>query len=337
MNRYELTALTVVAFVMSAGATNLLRRFLESRKILDQPSSRSSHLVATPRGGGLAMYAVITLSWGLIAAVTPSAPQELRWILLCSLALAIPSLVDDLVGLSMLPRLLCQIVIASIGAYLLSGPLPVFQGILPTWANSLATVFIWVGFINLFNFTDGIDGNAGTKATVLGFGLFVLSLIGAVQPAFGQMGIATAAAALGFLIWNWHPARVFMGDVGSIPIGFLLAWLLLRTASEGQWAPALILPLVYLTDTGLTYVAKIARRERFWHPHRDHFYQRAARRPGTTHAQVVKVVLLGDVVLVGMAILATRGLIWPALVGATLTAIAVIERLRRGPPGRTLS
>ena len=120
-----------------------------------------------------------------------------------------------------------------------------------------------------------------------------------------------------------------MGDVGSVTLGFLLAWLLLRMAREGHWAPALILPLVYLTDTGLTYLVKIARLQRFWLPHRDHYYQRAAQRPGVTHAQVVGIVVTGDVVLIGLAILASRGTVWPSLVGAVLTSAAVITYLGR--------
>ena len=118
-----------------------------------------------------------------------------------------------------------------------------------------------------------------------------------------------------------------MGDVGSVTLGFLLAWLLLRAAGEGQWAPAIILPLIYLSDTGLTYLLKIVRRERFWHPHRDHYYQRAVQREGVTHSHVVRVVLVGDVVMVAMATVAAQGPIWPALFGAGLAAAGVIAYL----------
>ena len=291
---------------------------------------RSSHEAPTPRGGGLAIYLVLIAGWTTIITASPNPPVEIGWILLCSLGLAIPSGVDDVRGLSIIARLLWQVVIATTGTFLLSGPLPVFQGLLPPTADTLATVFLWVGFINLFNFTDGIDGNAGTKAMALGLGMFALSILGATPTVFGELGIITAAVAVGFLVWNWHPASIFMGDVGSVPLGFLLGWLLLRTASEGQWAPALILPLVYLTDSGLTYAARIAGREQFWRPHRDHYYQRAALREGVTHADVVKVILLGDVALIGMAILATQGLIALSLFGAAATSAAVIAYLSFG-------
>lgn len=250
--------------------------------------------------------------------------------MLCSFGLAVLSWADDLVGLPMIPRLLSQIAMASVGTFTLGGPLPVFQGYLPATADAIATAFLWVGFINLFNFADGIDGNAGAKATALGLGIFALALVGSIPPVFGQLAVTMAAVAAGFLLWNWHPARIFMGDVGSVPLGFLLAWLLLRIASEGQWAPAMILPMVYLSDTGLTYLVKIARGDRFWRPHRDHFYQRAAQRDGVTHAQVVEVILLGDEILICLAIFATRGVVWPSLLGAGLTAVGVLAYLSYG-------
>jgi len=221
-------------------------------------------------------------------------------------------------------------VIATIATLLLTGPLPVFQGLLPKALDIPGTVFLWVGFTNLFNFTDGIDGNAATKAAVLGLGIFALSIFGRVPTGLGELSITTTAAAIGFLVWNWNPARIFMGDIGSIPVGFLLGWLLLSLATQGQWAPALILPLIYLTDSGLTYAKKIIRGEKFWQPHRDLYYQHAAQRLGVTHADVVKTILIGDLVLICLAVFAAHGTITLALLGAMLTSAAVIAYLRLG-------
>ena len=327
MGILSLISLTLATFLGAAVATEVLRRMLEARQIFDHPGARTSHEVATPRGGGLAIYAVFMAAWAVVAAMTPGQPTEVGWIMACSLGLAIVSWADDLVGLPKMPRFLCQIAMASVGTYVLDSPVAVFQGHLSPTADALGTVFLWVGFINLFNFSDGIDGNAGTKATVLGIGIFLLSLAGVIPEPLGYLGITVAAAASGFLVWNWHPARIFMGDVGSVPLGFLLGWLLLRAAGEGQWAPAIILPLIYLSDTCVTYLLKILRRKRFWHPHRDHFYQRAVQREGVTHSHVVKVILVGDVLLIAMAMAAAQGLILPALLGAGLTAASVITYL----------
>ena len=111
------------------------------------------------------------------------------------------------------------------------------------------------------------------------------------------------AAGLGFLVWNWHPARIFLGDVGSVPLGYLIGWLLLLAAAKGYWAPALILPLYYLADASLTLARRVLRRAAFWEAHREHFYQRALARDGN-HAAVARMVFWGDAVLV---LLALRG------------------------------
>jgi UDP-N-acetylmuramyl pentapeptide phosphotransferase/UDP-N-acetylglucosamine-1-phosphate transferase len=330
MSAFSLSFLIVATFLVTVLGTAWLKKWLMERNILDYPGERTSHEVPTPRGGGLVIYLVLVAVWIILISKSANLPTEALWILVCSVGLVIPAWIDDLGQVSSMSRLLGQIVIVIIAMFFLTGPFPVFQGVLPTALDAPATVFLWVGFTNLFNFTDGIDGNAATKAMVLGFGVFALSIFGEIPSGLGELGITAAAAAAGFLVWNWHPARIFMGDVGSIPLGFLLGWLLLSLATRGQWAPALILPLIYLADSGLTYTGKITRREKFWRPHRDLYYQHAARSPGVTHADVVKVILLGDLVLVGLAILSAQGMISLSLIGATVTSVTVIIYLKVG-------
>ena len=333
MSAFALSLLTLATFLATAVGTGGLRRWLIKRNVIDYPGQKAGryvHKVPTPRGGGLAIYLVLITAWTTIVSRSPNPPIETRWILACSGVLAILAWIDDLGKVSPMVRLLAQIVTATIGTFLLTGPLPVFQGLLPTALDTAATVFLWVGFTNLFNFTDGIDGNAATKGIVLGLGIFALTIFEGIPSGLGELGITAAAAVFGFLVWNWHPARIFMGDVGTIPLGFLLGWLLLCLATQGQWAPALILPLIYLADSGLTYGLKIIRGEKFWRPHRDLYYQRAAQCTDTTHADVVKVILMGDIVLIGLAILAAQGMIGLSLLGATITSTAVIAYLRFG-------
>jgi UDP-N-acetylmuramyl pentapeptide phosphotransferase/UDP-N-acetylglucosamine-1-phosphate transferase len=336
MSILALSLLVALSFLTTAVVTGWLRKTLMRKGVLDHPGARSSHQTPTPRGGGLAIHFVLLPAWGIILATSPQSSHGIGWIILCSIGLAIPAFVDDVKGLPMLPRFIWQIVIATAGMLSLTGPVQVFQGVLPPTVDSLATVFVWVAFINLFNFTDGIDGNASVKAICLGLGMFVVSLFGAIPHPLGELSIVTAAAVAGFLVWNWHPAKIFMGDVGSVPLGFLLGWLLLRMAGEGLWAPALILPLLYLTDTGLTYLAKIVRRERFWHTHRDHYYQRAVRLAGVSHSDVVKIFLLGDMALIGWAVLAALGYIRLSLLGAGATAGIVMLILTRGLSNREI-
>ena len=273
---------------------------------------------------------VLIAAWTTIISTSANPLPETGWILVCSVGLVIPAWIDDLGNVGSMLRLIGQIGIVTIGTFFLTGPLPVFQGMLPTALDTAATVFLWVGFTNLFNFTDGIDGNAAIKAVALGIGICAVSILETVPSGLGELGITAAAAAFGFILWNWYPARIFMGDVGSISLGFLLGWLLLRLATEGHWAPALILPLIYLTDSGLTYAGKILRGEKFWRPHRDLHYQRAARCSGVSHADVVKVILLGNIMLIVLAILTTQGMIILPLIGATVVSSAVIAYLRFG-------
>lgn len=333
MSTLTLSLLTFVTFLASAVGTAWLKQWLIKRNVIDYPGQKAGryvHKVPTPRGGGLAIYLVLITAWAIIVSRSPNPPIETRWILACSGVLAVLAWIDDLGNVSSILRLIVQIVTATIGTFLLTGPFPVFQGLLPSTLDTVATVFIWVGFTNLFNFTDGIDGNAATKGVVLGLGIFALAIFEVVPPGLGELGITVAAATFGFLLWNWDPARIFMGDVGTIPLGFLLGWLLLCLATQGQWAPALILPLIYLADSGLTYSRKIARGEKFWQPHRDLLYQRAAHQTDATHADVVKIILLGDIVLIGLAVLAAQGMIRSSLSGAILISAAVMAYLRFG-------
>ncbi|HEX7969826.1 MAG TPA: glycosyl transferase, partial [Stellaceae bacterium] len=128
-----------------------------------------------------------------------------------------------------------------------------------------------------------------------------------------------------FLCWNWHPAQIFLGDVGSVALGYLLGWVLLSLAGHGLWAPALILPLYYLADATLTLARRMLRRERFWQAHRQHFYQRALGADGD-HGAVARLVLAGDVLLVLLALLALARP-WLALLLAGIAAAALLAAL----------
>src|SRR5207253_3210977 len=126
-------------------------------------------------------------------------------------------------------------------------------------------------------------GLAGSEAAAIGLGLLLFAAIGIGRdPGFAALAAAIAAAALGFLVWNWAPARIFLGDVGSVPLGYLLGFLLLSAATRGAWKLALILPLYFLADATITLGRRLTRGEPVWRPHRQHFYQRAVQR-GLTH------------------------------------------------------
>jgi len=181
---------------------------------------------------------------------------------------------------------------------------------------------LWVWFINLFNFMDGIDGIASVEAIAISIGIFIIVRKLGFNEQSLILSLSCGAATLGFLRWNWHPAQIFLGDVGSIPLGFLLGWMLLGLAANGAWSPALILPLYFLIDATWTLIQRIINRERFWEAHRQHFYQRAVA-SGLKHDQVAWIVGVANLFLIMLAIVAARGLPEAAILAA-LGAVGVL-------------
>ena len=323
MDIIVLALLFTVAAVTFAGTAALLP-FLRDRAILDHPNERSSHQTPTPKGGGIVVLVVVLVAWIGVGIFFESGPF-LTWIMPTTVfVLAALSWVDDLRGLPPALRLLFQITAVCVVLALRPEPVLVFQGVLSVTLDVLAAGLLWVWFINLFNFMDGIDGITGTQALVIGLGI---GLIGSSSSAL--LGVIIAGAALGFLIWNWHPAKIFLGDVGSVPLGFLLGWLLLDLAAAGHWAAALILPAYYLTDATVTLVKRAIRGEKVWQAHRQHFYQQAVQR-GLSHAAVSTAVFAVGGVLVGLAWSAEHGWALPALVSACLLNVAFLWFLAVG-------
>lgn len=307
----------LAAFTAALVGTGTAAVFLRARAILDHPNERSSHTAPTPRGGGIATSAVVIPAWGAIAGITAHEPATMMLVPLAALVLAAVSWIDDLRGLNPMIRLAVQFAAAIVAVPVLAHSGLVFQGLLPPIYDQAAAAVLWVWFVNLFNFMDGIDGIAATETASIGAGIFAVAVIfpaAIADPGTALYAVTIAAAALGFLRWNWEPAKVFLGDVGSVPLGYLLGFLLLSVAAQGQWAAALILPLYYMADTGLTLLARLAAGEKVWQAHARHFYQRAARRFGS-HAKVVRAIIAANLVLIALALLST-GFPWQALAAA---------------------
>ncbi len=326
-----LTAAPLAVFLAAWAGTRLVLGLLRRRAILDHPNERSSHAVPTPRGGGLAVAPVIIIAWAAGLSLLPGAASSL-WPLIAGAALlAAVSWADDLRSLPPHWRLAAQFLAVAAGIFALPANAPVFQGLLPGWLDTLAAAVLWVWFVNLFNFMDGIDGITGTETAFVAAGAAAITLIAGGPPFSAYAGLTTAAAALGFLAWNWPPARIFLGDVGSVTLGFLVGWLLLDLAGRGLWAPALILPLYYLADATITLGRRLARGEKVWLAHRSHFYQLAVRR-GCSHASVVRVVIAANTVLAALAVLTVLlpQSTWPALAAAVLTVAVLLRRLSAG-------
>ncbi|MEX2616363.1 MAG: glycosyltransferase family 4 protein [Alphaproteobacteria bacterium] len=309
--------------IATIAGTGLVLYFLRRHAILDHPNARSSHAVPVPRGGGIAVVTVLVAAWTALAA--PDFSTEFLLILAGATGLAAVSWVDDLRSLPAGVRLLAQAAAVLPASIWLAGP--VFQGWLPGPLDTAATVLLWLWFVNLFNFMDGIDGISGIEAACVGGGAALIAWLApgaALDPVFG---LTLAAAALGFLAWNRPPAKIFLGDVGSVPVGFLLGWLLLKLAESGLWAPAVILPLYYLADATITLLCRAMRGERVWQAHREHYYQKAVQR-GRSHATVSAGVGIANLLLAGLAVFAIHWP-WAALAGASAVVAALLIWLSR--------
>ncbi len=339
------SAVFAAVFACSGALVDVLRR----REVLDHPNERSSHLVPTPRGGGIAVIGVLLAVWASITFLAPEIfahPSSVPFsavvlVLFCALGLAVVSWLDDLKGLTPLLRLVLQFASVTVGLDALPpGPSDetlVFQGLLPVVADHVVAALVWVWFLNLFNFMDGIDGITGVEAAAVGGGVFLVALFAGDAQDWALFGLSAAAAACGFLCWNWSPAKLFIGDVGSVPLGFLLGWLLLGLATMGFWAPALILPLYYLADATLTLGLRLLRGEKVWQAHSQHFYQRAVQ-AGASHSHVCCLIGVVNLGLILLALTAVSGLSPNAplfcIIAAGLMVAWLMGRLKN--PGRAL-
>lgn len=279
---------------VSALAVGLARSFAIKKALLDQPNARSSHRVPVPRLGGAAFVPLLLLTLGIVWWLWPSASVP-AWcfgsILLGAVGLYAISLLDDVRSLPSGVRFAVQFICASMAVWTCLR-LPVVALGIPA---GVVLVIAIVGALNIYNFMDGIDGIAGTQAVAGGLAWSVIAA-SFDAPAVAVNGVAIASAAAGFLIHNWPPAKIFMGDAGSTVLGFLLAMLplLLTVETRGGIAPIVALSagaLVlwpFLADGTFTILRRLRNGENIFQAHRSHLYQRLVI-AGRPHRQVTLV------------------------------------------------
>jgi len=272
---FALLLLTLAASVLFCWA--YLRLALHWR-ILAVPNERSSHHLPTPHGGGAPMLLAFTL--GVVAAALWVAPWAAPYSLLAGLALALMLLgiADDVWSLPVSVRLAAYGLSCLVATLHLLPPQVAGQvagSALMYGMLALATALAMLWLVNLYNFMDGIDGIAASQCLLAAAAAALLSLDGAAGD-YPLFCLLLAASQLGFLVWNWPPARLFMGDAGSIPTGFLLAGLALLGSVEGRLAIScwLVLLAIFITDASWTLLWRIATRQPFTQAHRLHAYQR---------------------------------------------------------------
>lgn len=277
-------ALFAMTFLSSLVVSGLVRGHALASRWLDIPNVRSSHAVPTPRGGGLAIVVSFLASVSVLLAIRPEARALMA--IGCAIAVAVVGFLDDRRPVSARGRFLVHTA-AALGAVLSLGiirlPALGLTGVGGSAVSVLLAVFTLTWATNLFNFMDGIDALAATQAIFMAVAGALLNATAGGDLSVTGAFLSLAAAVAGFLPWNWPPARLFMGDVGSGFLGFTLALLAYETCRRGDlpigaWA---ILSGTFMVDASVTLIRRMLRGERWLEPHRTHAYQHLARCVGS--------------------------------------------------------
>ena len=292
----------LVAAATSVGLIALLKPAL-ARYALARPNARSSHKIPTPQGGGIAVVAATlagVLAGAALASIAPDMLLALWPLAAAAVLLATGGAGDDIFHMPVGPRLILQFVAVGLVLAALPDNARVIPQ-LPWWLERAALLIGGVYVVNLVNFMDGIDWMTVAEVVPVTAGLCGLFWLGASPLRDAVMAAALLGAVAGFAPFNRPVAKLFLGDVGSLPIGLLLFWLLLQLATRGHVAAALLLPLYYLADATVTLGRRLAKGENVLQAHRSHFYQRATDL-GFSVGEVVARVFAVNLVLAALAI-----------------------------------
>ena len=284
--------MSLLVFTLSLVLTGLFRGYALRRNVLDVPNLRSSHKVPTPRGGGMAIV-VAFLTGGALVPIWSSEGQQVL-VLLAGALVAVVGFIDDHTSLTPSTRLLAHGVGALFDVYAVGG-LPIIEvlhwQLMTGWAGYALALVGLMWLINLYNFMDGIDGLAGAEAVSVCLIVWFLHFLGGQQET-GSLVLMLGGAALGFLVWNWPPARIFMGDGGSGFLGLMLGMLMLLDASSEPrmlWVWMVLLG-VFVVDSTWTLLHRLHQGIKLSEAHRTHAYQVASRAAGR-HLPVTLAVL----------------------------------------------
>ena len=280
-----------VSFTLGAIGTLVLRRYATSRSLYDRPNHRSSHTVPTPRLGGIAVALATLVGWAGVTASSDAAVVPATLIALGGAIAALVGLVDDVRGISPPVKLAGEIFAVSV-------PLLLWSPALTFVAQLMVAVWL-LTYVNFFNFMDGSDGLAGGVAVLTALGLWLLAVDAGAESA-QWMAMVAAAAAAGFLVFNFPPASMFMGDTGSLFLGYTLGVLAVAVCVAGASIVSTGLVLSpFIFDAGFTLAVRVSNREGIWRAHRSHLYQRLLK-SGASHLRVAVLYCCWSVVSIAL-------------------------------------
>ena len=317
-------ALLAGAALLSALLIVLLRPLLE-RYALAQPNARSSHKTPTPQGGGIAVIAATIAGSGIALYVAPvgaAAALQLPIILAAVVLIAGVGVLADIHPKNVALRLLLQTLAVAAVVFVLPSELRVLP-ILPVTVERIALVVGALWFVNLVNFMDGLDWMTVAEVVPLTATLAVIGLFGMLPPAAIIVSLALCGAMIGFAYFNRPVARLFLGDVGSLPVGLLLGWLLFLLSGNGGRAAAILLSLYFVADSTITLIRRARNSGTIWRAHRSHFYQRATD-CGFSVLDVVGRVFILNLGLCSLAITTVLFPSWLYALGALIVGAALV-------------
>jgi len=327
MNEYIYSlVILILSFFICLALTRFLVLYFTKTGVVDSPDPRRLHKKTTPTGGGIAVIA--SFAFGFLA--LDFILYEWRYslfILPPLLTLAVISFYDDIKELPPALRFCAHVIAAGYISYNFLLPYQLFHGELSYWADFVIAFIALAGFMNIYNFMDGIDGITASESIHLSITILILSILRGDVIIHCELIIIIASlilmCSIAFIIYNWHPAYIFIGDVGTITIGMLLGFCLMLIAASGVklFVSVIIASLYYLADGGITILIRLVKKEKIWLPHVNHFFQQAIRQR-LPHKKITTEIILCNYWLM---MLSVSALYYPML--SLLLAIGLVIRV----------
>ena len=327
----SLVVLLIITTICSLILTYLLIYVMPAFGIIDVPSKRRAHLKSTPRGGGLSFVMIFSVAFPAFEYLIINSLAGAIMLMQLFIPISILSFIDDISHVFIPLRLLMHILCSCLAVMWMIHPNTILHYEIPMVLDLAIGVFALLSFLNIYNFLDGIDGITANESIHLSSTILLLCMLryDIIPNVDNIIIIATIIFgwSLGFIFFNWQPARIFIGDVGSIGLGFLLGICLLTIASASAklFVACVIAALYYIADGGMTLLIRIVKGERIWEPHLQHFFQKAVRK-GQTHAFIVKRIMRCNIMLMLFSI---NSLYYPvvSIICAIITVTMTIIRL----------
>tara|TARA_B110000503_G_scaffold7870_1_gene10696 strand:- start:2658 stop:3662 length:1005 start_codon:yes stop_codon:yes gene_type:complete len=313
-----------IVMICSFILTRILIYIMPKLGIVDIPSKRRAHKQETPRGGGLSFILIISISLPIFEYIMRGTYSASMDILQIFLPISLISFWDDVSHVSVPVRLFMHILCALLAVMWLVHPSTILHYEIPMSLDLAIGAFALLTFLNVYNFLDGIDGITVSESihlscTILLLCIFRYDIIPNVDIII-MIATIILGWSMGFIYFNWQPAQIFLGDVGSIGIGFLLGvcLLIIASASAKLFAACVIAALYYVADGGMTILIRLVKGERIWEPHLQHFFQKAVRK-GDSYKKVVKRIMKCNILLM---LFAVNALYYPVL--SIIAAILIV-------------